>query len=704
MSKQVSKVIGDNTLTLETGKLAKQADGSVVVQYGESIVLATVCYSKDVGVERDFLPLTVEYREKTYAIGRIPGNFFRREGRPNAKEILSARQIDRPLRPLFPKGFTHEIQIIVRILSSDKENDQDILGLIGASTACSLSGLPIEKIVSAVRVGYLNGEYIINPTFQQREECDLDIVVAGSDHNILMVEGSAFEVAEDIVVGALEFAKPHIKEICDMQREICDGLSKPTMEYQAVAPEDEMISDILNGYSKAIEDAVVIPEKSARRNKLASILEECLKALEEKYPENEFRLKQAFAGAQKKIVRNLILDKKQRIDGRTPDDIRDISCEIGVLPRAHGSAIFTRGQTQSLGVVALGTKLDERMIDDLEGTSFKSYMLDYNFLPFSVGEVRRMFGTSRREIGHGNLAEQAISPVIPSDEIFPYTIRIVSDILESNGSSSMATVCSGSLCLMDAGVPIKTAVAGIAMGLIKDGDRYVVLTDILGDEDHLGDMDFKVTGTSEGITAFQMDIKIDGITTEIMTEALSKAKQAREHILGIMNATIDAPRENLSKYAPRIISITVPVDKIGLVIGPGGKMIKGIQEETGTVINIDDDGTVLISSEEGEGGELARKKIEALVVDPEIGSVYEGPVRRITSFGAFVEILPGKDGMVHISEMENRRIKRIEDVVKVGDIVKVKVINIDNQGKVKLSRKAVLNEESGKGSHGDNSQ
>ena len=690
MHKIVSKTIGSQTLTIETGKLAKQADGAVVIHYGESTVLTTVCVTKKSDPDRGFLPLTVEYREKSYAIGKIPGNFFRREGRPNLKEVLSARQIDRPLRPLFPKGFTNEIQIIVMVLASDKDNDQDILGVIGASAACNLSPVPLQKYVGAVRVGYIDGEYIINPTFTQREESDIDIVVSGSDDDILMVEGNCSEVTEEILLGALDFAKPCVKDICDLQRELCEGIAKTKMDFEVSVPSEEMLADLYSAFAVEVRNAVTILDKNERNTLLDNLFEKSLEMFEEKYPESENLIRQAFDAVEKKVVRSMILDENKRIDGRTPDEIRPITCEVGVLPRTHGSALFTRGQTQSLGVLALGTKLDERMIDDLEGTSFKSYMLDYNFLPFSVGEVRRITGTSRRELGHGNLAEHAIAPVIPSDEIFPYTIRIVSDVLESNGSSSMATVCSGSLALMDAGVPIKTSVAGIAMGLIKENERFVVLKDILGDEDHLGDMDFKVTGTASGITAFQMDIKIDGITTEIMREAVMKAKEGREHILEIMNATISAPRQNLSQYAPRIYSMKVPVDKIGLIIGPGGKNIRAIQEDTGTTISIDDDGTVLISSLESEGGDAARQRIENMIEEPEIGKVYTGTVRRITNFGAFVEILPGKDGMVHISEMDHTRINRIEDVVNVGDKMTAKIINIDNQGRIKLSRKAVL--------------
>lgn len=692
MHKTVTKKIGNHELILETGKIAKQAGGNVLVKYGESTILATVCYSQGEDSERDFLPLTVEYREKFYAIGKIPGNFFKREGRPSAKETLSARQIDRPLRPLFPKGFNNEVQIVVSILSSDQENDQDTLGLIGASAACYLSSLPIHKVIGAVHVGYIDGEYIINPTFNQLDESDLDIIVAGSDNDILMVEGSCEEVSEEVLLGALEFSKSTIKDICDLQRELSDGIKAQEIEYSIFLPSEEMIAGIRNDYFNSIKESLTIMDKAERQAATSLIIGKILEQYQEECPDSESLPKAAFYDVQKEIMRSMILNESKRIDGRSLDDVRPISCEIGFLPRTHGSALFTRGQTQSLGVTTLGTKLDERMIDDLEGTSYKSYMLDYNFPPYSVGEVRRFGFTSRREIGHGHLAESAIAPVIPNEETFPYTIRIVSDILESNGSSSMATVCSGSLSLMDAGVPIKTQVAGIAMGLIKENEKYVVLTDILGDEDHLGDMDFKVAGTKDGITAFQMDIKIDGITTSIMEEALSKAKIARHKILGIMNETISEPRENISKYAPSIIQMKINVDKIGAVIGQGGKVIKGIQEETGTTINIEDDGKVQISATDSESGKAAYDMISSIVEDPEIGQNYKGTVKRITKFGAFVEILPGKEALVHISELDLKRVNKTEDVVNVGDIIDVKVIGVDEQGKVKCSRKAVLKE------------
>ncbi len=690
MIKKASRQIGNHVLTLETGRVARQADGAVLVTYGDSTVLATVCVDSRSDLNKDFLPLTVEYREKSYAIGKIPGNFFRREGRPNTKEILSCRQIDRPIRPLFPKGFCNEVQLIVNVLSADQENDQDVLGLIGASAACAISPIPVDRIVGAVHVGHIDGEYVVNPTFQQIDESDLDIVVAGSDDDILMVEGNAHEVSEDILLGALEFAKAYIREICDLQREFMEDIAKPVMEYTVNVPSEEMIADVREAFSNQVGEAVRIREKSQRREKIAAIYQEVLERFTEKYPEREIQLKMSLAKIEKETMRTMILRDKMRLDGRSTTEIRPINCEVGLLPRTHGSALFTRGQTQSLSVVTLGTKLDERMIEDLEGTSFKSYMLDYNFPPFSVGEVRPLRGTSRREYGHGHLAESAIEPVIPSEEVFPYTIRVVSDILESNGSSSMATVCAGSMSLMDAGVPIKTAVAGIAMGLIKQDDEYVVLSDILGDEDHLGDMDFKVAGTSEGVTAIQMDIKIQGITTQIMKEALYQAKDGRTHILGIMNDTIAIPRDSISQYAPSIITMKIDVNKIGAVIGQGGKVIKAIQEQTGATINIEDDGTVLIASVDMAGGQAAYDMIAGIVEEPEIGKVYTGTVKRTTTFGAFVEILPGKEALIHISELDKERVKTVEDVVKVGDVITCKVIGVDDQGKVKCSRKAAL--------------
>lgn len=690
MNKTLSKLIGNHLLTLETGKLAKQADGAVVVKYGDSTVLATVCVDKTSDTNKDFLPLTVEYREKSYAIGKIPGNFFRREGRPNTKEILTSRLIDRPLRPLFPKGFTNEIQIIVTVLSADQENDQDILGLIGSSAACAISPIPLKKMVSGVHVGFINGEYVINPTFKQLEESEIDIVVAGSDDDIMMVEGSGQEVAENIIIGALEFAKCYIHEICDFQREFCEGITKPAMDYEVNLPSEEMITDISESFYGDVKNAILIADKSSRHDAMAVIFLNIIASFGEKYPESELKLRMALAEIEKTVMRNLILKDHIRIDGRTMKEIRPISCEVGLLPRTHGSALFTRGQTQALAVVTLGTKMDERMIEDLEGTSFKSYMLDYNFMPYSVGEVRQLRGTSRRETGHGHLAETAIAPIIPSEEVFPYTIRVVTDILESNGSSSMATVCSGSMSLMDAGVPVKTGASGIAMGLVKENEEYVVLSDIIGDEDHLGDMDFKIAGTKEGITAIQMDIKIDGLTMNIMSEALNQAREGREYILGIMNNAISLPRESISKYAPSIITMKIEVNKIGAVIGQGGKTIKGIQEQTGATINIEDDGTVVIAAVDMAAGQAAYDMIFALVEEPEIGKIYKGTVKRTTNFGAFVEIMPGKEALIHISELEHRRVKTVEEVVKVGDVIECKVIGIDDQGKVKCSRKAAL--------------
>ena len=505
-----------------------------------------------------------------------------------------------------------------------------------------------------------------------------------------MVEGNCSEVSEEALAGAIEFSKQYITALCDLQRELCEGCAAPIMEYDVFLYTEEMINDIKNNFSGDIGSSIKIKDKTERKQSLNDLFEKVLEQYEEKYPESERKLKLAFEQIEKEMMRSTLINENVRLDDRQPTDIRPITCEVGVLPRTHGSALFTRGQTQSLGVVTLGTKLDERMIDDLEGTSYKSYMLDYNFLPFSTGEVRMMRGTSRREIGHGNLAESAITPVIPHEDVFPYTIRIVSDVLESNGSSSMASVCSGSLSLMDAGVPVKTSVAGIAMGLIKEGDKYVILSDILGDEDHLGDMDFKVAGTSEGITAIQMDIKIDGLSMEIISTALGQAKEGRTHILKIMNETLAEPRESLSKFAPSILTMKIVVDKIGSVIGPGGKIIKGIQEQTGAIINIEDDGTVVIAAVDMAAGQAAYDMVYAIVEDPEIGKIYKGTVKRTTNFGAFVEILPGKEGLVHISEVADRRIKKVEDEINVGDVIDVKVIGIDDQGRIKCSRKAVI--------------
>ncbi len=680
-------------LTIETGRFAKQADGSALVQYGETVVLATVVASKKPIENRGFFPLSVEYREKTYAAGKIPGGFFKREGRPQEKEVLSARLIDRPIRPLLPEvgEFPYEVQIVVTVLSSDKENDADVLGTIGASTALCISDIPFKGPIAAVRVGKVGGKFVVNPTFSQLESSEVDIVIAASDEAIAMVEGEAHEISEDDMIDALEFGHEAIKKIIRLQNEFVEELGVKKRELEVVEVDDKLVKRVQEVAKNRIPDALSHTKKLDRKQALDTVLNSIIDELIEEYPDQELTISEIFHQIERQIVRSMIINEKKRIDGRSYDDIRDIKCEVSVLPRTHGSALFTRGETQSLTVTTLGTKVDEQKIEGLEGESWKSYMLHYNFPPFSVGEIKMFRGPSRREIGHGNLAERALKPVIPSEEVFPYTIRIVSDILESNGSSSMATVCAGSLSLMDAGVPVKSAVAGVAMGLIKEGDEVAILTDILGDEDHLGDMDFKVAGTRKGVTAFQMDIKISGISSEILRDALDRARRARMNILDIMDKTIDKPRSNLSPYAPRIISMKIELDDIGLVIGPGGKSIRSIIDKSGAEINIEDDGTVQIASPDESSCLRAKEMIEKMVEKPEAGRVYKGKVKKITNFGAFVEILPGKEGLLHISEIAHHRVNRPEDHLKVGQEILVKVLKIEPDGKLDLSRKAVLN-------------
>ncbi len=682
--------LGERTLGIETGKLAKQSNGSALVRYGDTVILATVCASREPIESRGFFPLSVEYREKAYAAGKIPGGFFKREGRPSEKEVLSARLIDRPIRPLFPKNYHHEVQVVITVLSSDKENDADVLGTIGASAAISISEIPFDGPVAAVRVGRIGGQFIANPTFSQIEKSDVNIVVAASEDAIAMVEGEAFEISEADLVSALEFGHEAIKKIIEMQKAVIKEVCKAKTVIEETSVDEEMKKIVATEAKKAFEKIVGIKNKQER----SEIVHQSLKAVQEQlvetYPEQELVIGELFFDTEKELMRKMILDKKVRIDGRGYDDIRDITCEISVLPRTHGSALFTRGETQSLTAVTLGTKVDEQRIEGLDGESWKTYMLHYNFPSFSVGEVKPFRGPSRREIGHGNLAERALKPIIPSEETFPYTIRIVSDILESNGSSSMATVCAGSLSMMDAGIPVKEAVAGIAMGLIKEEKRVAILTDIIGDEDHLGDMDFKVAGTKKGITSCQMDIKIKGVSSELLTKALEKANRARMKILDIMDQTISKSKEDLSPYAPRIFSMRIDTDDIGLVIGPGGKMIREIIEKSGAEINIDDDGIVQIASADVHSCQIAKEMIENLVQKPEIGKIYKGKVKKITNFGAFLEILPGKEGLLHISEIAPQRVNRVEDHLKLGDVIEVKLLNISPEGKFDLSRKAVL--------------
>jgi polyribonucleotide nucleotidyltransferase len=689
MPESVSLDLGGRTFSIEVGKVAKQASGSAWVRYGDTVVLVAAVASK-YPIDKDFFPLSVEYREKTYAAGKIPGGFFKREGRPTEKEILSSRLIDRPLRPLFPDGFRNEIQISATVLSSDQANDSDVMGITGASAALMVSDIPFPEPVSGVRVGLVDGKLVLNPTFQELEQSALDMVVAGTDSSIVMVEGGAREVPEGTVVEALQFAHKHIVELNRLQHDLKKRIGKPKREITLPTRDTALEALVEKEYGGRLRKANEIQVKEERQAELDHIKEEATARFKESHPDTVKQLPGMLEHIESQDLRRRILKDKRRADGRGHDDIRAITCEVGVLPRTHGSALFTRGQTQALVAATLGTKVDEQRVEELEGQSWKSYMLHYNFPPFSVGEVRPMRGPGRREIGHGALAERAIEPLIPSDTDFPYTIRVVSEILESNGSSSMATVCGGSLALMDAGVPIKTHVAGIAMGLIKEGNDVAILTDILGVEDHLGDMDFKVTGTRDGITAFQMDMKIEGLSMDIMARALEKARVARMHVLEKMEAAIQKPRAELSPYAPRIYIMMIDPDKIREVIGPGGKMIKKISAETGTQIDIEDTGEIRIAAFSGADGDRAREIIRGITEDPEIGRIYSGTVRRVVPFGAFVEISPGKDGLVHISELEPHRVERVEDVINEGDTVLVKVIGIDREGKIKLSRKQAL--------------
>jgi polyribonucleotide nucleotidyltransferase len=690
MIEKVETRLGEHTLTIETGRVAKQASGAVTVRCGDTVVLAAVVGSDSPREGIDFFPLSVEYRERAYAAGKIPGGFFKREGRPSEKETLSSRLIDRPIRPLFPDHYKNEVQITVTVLSADQVNDADVLGLIGSSAALVLSHVPFLRTIAGVRVGRVNGELILNPSFEQVEQGDMNIIVAGSAESITMVEGGTREVSEADMVAALEFGHAAVKDICRVIDELRAKAGKPKLELPAPVIDQELKSKVAELAEGKIKAANRMTEKHDRGVRVKEIATDVQEALAEAYPERAGEIAGFVAEIESNDIRRMILEEERRLDGRGYDDIRDITCEVGILPRVHGSALFTRGQTQALVAVTLGTKMDEQKIDDLEGESWKSYMLHYNFPPYSVGEVRPMRGPGRREIGHGALAERAIQPLIPNEENFSYTVRIVSDILESNGSSSMATVCGGSLALMDAGVPIKSPIAGIAMGMVMGERKTAVLTDILGAEDHYGDMDFKVTGTRQGITAFQMDVKVQGLQIDTMRVALDKARNARLFILDAMDRTIAAPRPDLSPYAPRIITMKIKVDKIGTVIGPGGKMIRSIVETTGAKVDIEDDGTILIASVDQDAGEAARKMIERLVEEAEVGKVYEGTVKRIAEFGAFVEILPELDGLLHISELDVTRVNRTEDVLKLGDTVKVKVIEISPDGKIRLSRRVLL--------------
>jgi polyribonucleotide nucleotidyltransferase len=699
MIHRIERQFAGRTLTLETGRMAKLAHGSCLVQFGETVVLCTAT-ARDRPTHLPFFPLTVEYREKSYAAGKIPGGFFKREGRPGEKEILSARQIDRPIRPLFPEGFMNETQVVCSILSADQENDADVLGLMGASVALNLSKIPFDTLVAAVRIGRIRGNWILNPTFQQLEYSDVDIVVAGSREALLMVEGGAVEVPEDEVLEGLEVAHEGIKQLVDIQEELIADLRQATMSFEPQLPDADLKARVQEMARPRIDEAMSIHEKQQRNQALATVREDVTEELKEALSPEEFekaedQIGDILRGIEKTAMRELILSEGSRPDGRDLDQVRDISCDVGILPRTHGSALFTRGQTQALAVATLGTSRDEQRIDsiDVREEVKKSFMLHYNFPPFCTGEAKPFRGTSRREVGHGVLAERAIQPLLPAYDDFPYTIRVVSDVLESNGSSSMASVCGTSMALMAAGVPVSAACAGIAMGLITDGERVAVLTDILGMEDALGDMDFKIAGTRKGVTSIQMDIKVEGLSREIMEDAMARATKARNHILDIMDGTISEPREELSPHAPRITTMQVNPEKLGEIIGPKGKTIRAIQDESGATIEVDDSGLVKIASVTGEGADRAREMIEAIVQEPEVGRVYEGPVKNTTSFGAFVEILPGVEGLCHISELKDERVEKTEDVLQRGMMTRVKLLAIDEKGRLRLSRRAAVEEE-----------
>jgi polyribonucleotide nucleotidyltransferase len=696
--------LGERELTVETGKVAKQADGSVVVRYGDTMVLVTAVSMRTAKEGLDFFPLTVEYRESSYSAGRIPGNYFRREGRPSEKEVLTCRLIDRPIRPLFPDGYRFETQIVGTVISSDAENDPDVIAITGASCALYLSDIAFHNPIAGIRIGLIEGKYIINPTFDQRRESDLNLIVAGTEEAICMVECEAKEVDEKIMLEALMLAHKEIKRLCLWQKELGKALAIEKREFVPAPINEDILGEVEKNFGDRLREAL----DTTGKDKLTSYaaIDALKKEVVDSYPAEEPEARQmagkAFSHLKEKIFREDMLGNRRRPDGRKFSEIRPITCEIGWLPRVHGSALFTRGETQAIVTTTLGTKMDEQYMDDIEkGEVKRRFMLHYNFPPYSVGEAGRFGGTSRRETGHGNLARRAIEAVLPSEEEFPYTLRIVSDITESNGSSSMASVCGGILSLMDAGVPIKRPVAGVAMGLVMEGNRYAILSDIAGAEDHYGDMDFKVTGSSEGITALQMDIKVTGINAMILQEALEQARKGRMHILGIMEQAIAEPREDISPFAPRIITMKIHPDKIRDVIGKGGSVIRSITEETGAKIDIEDDGTILIATADGEAAQAAIARIKALTAEAEIGETYMGTVSRIVDFGAFVEILPGLDGLLHISEISDRRVKDVRDELKEGQQILVKCIGKEGN-KVKLSRKAILAEEKAKaGSAGD---
>jgi polyribonucleotide nucleotidyltransferase len=695
MYHKVETVFGGRPLSIEVGRMAKQADGAALVRFGETMVLVTAVAARTGREGIDFFPLTCDYQERTFAAGKIPGGFFKREGRPSEKEVLTSRLIDRPIRPLFPDGFLSETQVIATVLSFDKENDPDVVALTGASAALQVSDIPFHGPIAAVRMGRVGGQLIVNPTQSELEQSDLNLVVAGSRDGIVMVEGGAKMLAEDAMLDALFSAHQALQTLLDLQDELQKVLGRPKRALMGPSNNEALFKRLEAAAAPRIQAAFQVSGKHERAAAVRQAEDEAVAALAAEFPDQAKVLRDMCEEVKSRVMRGAITKDGRRVDGRGLKDIRAITCEVGVLPRTHGSALFTRGETQALVVATLGTSSDEQKIDALIGEHFKKFMLHYNFPPFSVGEVKFLRSPGRREIGHGALAERALQAVLPSEEEFPYTIRVVSEVLESNGSSSMATVCGGTLSLMDAGVPIKAPVAGIAMGLIKEGETIRILSDILGDEDHLGDMDFKVAGTAEGITALQMDIKIGRVTREIMREALYQAREGRLHILQAMAATMAQPRADLSAHAPRIVTLKIRPDKIRDVIGPGGKVIRSIIDETGVKIDVEDDGTVLIASSDGAAMQRAVELIEGITAEAQVGKIYKGTVRKIVDFGAFVEILPGTDGLLHISQIGPGRVQRVSDVLKEGDEVMVKVLEVDKQGKIRLSRKEAMQSESG---------
>ena len=682
---------GEHLVTIDTGAVARQADGAVIVDMAETTVLVTAVGRKSADPDRDFFPLTVNYQEKTYAAGKIPGGFFKREGRPSEKEVLTCRLIDRPVRPLFPKGFKNEVQIIATVMSLNPDVDPDIPAMIGASAALALSGMPFAGPIGAARVGYIDGDYVLNPGKAAVEKSKLDLVVAGTEDAVLMVESEASGLSEEVMLGAVMYGHENMQVAIQTINELAAEVGKPAWEWQAPEEDEELAAAVAAAAESALADAYRITDKQERQAAVGAAKDAAVEALaageDARWTPEE--VKGAASKLEKNIVRNRVIKGEPRIDGRDQQTVRPIDVEVGVLPRAHGSAVFTRGETQAIVVTTLGTGRDAQIIDAIEGERKEQFMLHYNFPPFCVGETGFVGSPKRREIGHGKLAKRGIQAVMPDLDDFGYVIRVVSEITESNGSSSMASVCGTSLALMDAGVPVKAPVAGVAMGLIKEGNDFAVLTDILGDEDHLGDMDFKVAGTEDGVTALQMDIKIQGITREIMNTALDQARDARLHILGEMGKVISAPREEMSEWAPTIMTIKIDPDKIRDVIGKGGAVIRAITEETGASVDIENDGTVRIASVDGASGKEARRRIELITADVEVGRIYEGKVARLMDFGAFVTILPGKDGLVHISQISNERVEKVSDKLAEGDIVKVKVLEVDRQGRVRLSMKEV---------------